>query len=28
VGIHSKRLKAGRNDRYLLQLLTQGLDAI
>jgi len=28
VGLGSKRLKAGRNDRYLLQLLTQGLDAI
>lgn len=26
VGIHSKRLKAGRNDRYLLHLLTQGID--
>ena len=28
VGIRSKRLKAGRNDRYLLKLLTQGVDAI
>ena len=27
VGIHSKRLKAGRNDGYLIHLLTQGLDA-
>lgn len=25
-GIHSKRLKAGRNDRYLLRILTQGID--
>lgn len=26
-GIHSKRLKAGRNDRYMLRVLTQGIDA-
>lgn len=26
-GIRSKRLKAGRNDRYMLRVLTQGIDA-
>jgi predicted transposase YbfD/YdcC len=25
-GIHSKRLKAGRNDRYMLRVVTQGID--